>query len=156
MVRLAVDTLIQAPIDVCFDLARDMNAHAASMAGTGERIITCPAGGMLELGDEVTFEAKHFGIRQRLTSKIVQYDRPVCFTDQMVRGAFKSLRHEHHFSTEGGLTRMTDLVEIEAPLGPLGRLAELLFLTSYMGKLIKERGAHLKGQAEAKQIAATS
>ena len=150
MVRLAVETLIHAPISLCFDLARDMNCHAESMAKSKERIVSCPPGGLLVLGDEVTFEAVHLGIKQRLTSRIVEYDRPNRFTDQMVKGAFKSLRHEHRFKIEGESTRMTDVVELEAPLGVLGRLAEAKFLGGYMRRVIAERGASLKAIAEAK------
>jgi ligand-binding SRPBCC domain-containing protein len=149
MVRLSVDTLIKAPINLCFDLARDMNAHAETMAKSGERIVSAPPSGVLEMGDEVTFEASHFGIRQRLTGKIVQFERPSLFTDQMLKGAFKSLRHEHHFRIEGESTRMTDIVVLEAPLGPLGLIAERLFLRGYMQKLLAERGDALRRMAEA-------
>ena len=119
------------------------------MAETGEKIVACPPGGLLELNDEVTFEAKHFGIRQRLTSKIVEFDPPHSFTDQMVSGAFKSVRHEHKFRIEGESTRMTDVFEFEAPFGPLGWLAEVLFLRSYMRRLIFSRSEQLKAMAEA-------
>ena len=148
MVRLTVETRIQAPVELCFDLARDMNAHAQSMAGSGERILLCPPSGLLELGDEVTFEAKHLGMRQRLTSKVVEYNRPREFTDQMVAGAFKSLRHRHRFHKEGDVTLMTDEVILVAPLGPLGWLAERLFLAGYMRKLLIQRGNELKKLAE--------
>src|SRR5438309_11612880 len=97
MVRLKVETLIQASPETCFDLARDMSVHAQTMAHTGERIVSSPNGRLLALGDEVTFEAIHFGIRQRLTAKIVKFERPAAFTDRMIKGAFRSLEHEHRF-----------------------------------------------------------
>ncbi len=148
MVRLSVDTLIQAPIELCFDLARDMNAHTETMAHSGERIVAAPPSGMLEMGDEVTFEAVHFGIRQRLTGKIIQFERPRLFTDQMTKGAFRSLVHEHRFTIEGESTRMTDVVMLEAPLGPLGRIVERLFLRRYMRKLLADKGQAMKRMAE--------
>ena len=156
MVHLAVETLIQAPINLCFDLARDMRVHAESMANTREQVLRCPESGLLELGDEVEFEAVHFGIRQRLTSKIVEYDRPKLFVDQMVTGAFKSLRHEHRFRIDGEFTVMTDVVELAAPFGLLGRLAEAAFLNRYMHKLLSERGAQLRTLAELKYAESNS
>jgi hypothetical protein len=42
--------------------------------------------GVMKLGDTVTWEAKHFGIKQHLTSKITAYERPYRFTDEMVQG----------------------------------------------------------------------
>lgn len=147
MVRLSSELLIRAPIERCFDLARDMETHAQSMAYTGERIVSGPTG-RLELGDEVTFEASHFGIKQRLTSKVIQMERPVQFTDEMVRGAFRSLRHIHAFKPVEGGTIMTDTLEFSAPLGPLGWLAERLILKRYMERLIRRRAETLKQIAE--------
>ncbi len=148
MVRVAVETLIHAPVTLCFDLARDMNAHAESMSSTSERILRCPPSGLLELGDEVEFEAVHLGIRQRLTSRIVEYDRPLRFVDQMSKGAFKSLRHEHRFRIDGEYTVMTDVLEFEAPYGILGRLVEWFFLRRYMRKVVRIRSNQLREQAE--------
>ena len=38
---------------------------------------------------------------------------------------------------------MHDVVEFEAPLGPLGRIAERIALASYLPKLIDQRNAEL-------------
>ncbi len=139
---------IFAPMEVCFDLARDMNAHAASTAATKERIVECPEGGMLELGDEVEFEANHFGIRQRLRSKIVAYDRPHLFVDEMQKGAFARLKHKHEFQPTSSGTRMVDTLDFASPLGPLGAIADRLFLAGYMRKFLMARNLELKAMAE--------
>lgn len=119
------------------------------MAKSGEKILAGPPSGFLELGDQVTFEAKHFGIRQRLTAKIVEYEWPNLFTDQMVSGAFKSLRHEHRFRIDGESTMMTDVLEFEAPFGFVGRGAEAI-LGPYMRRLLVGRGVELKRLAESR------
>jgi ligand-binding SRPBCC domain-containing protein len=139
---------IAAPPEVCFDLARDMNAHAASTASTKERIVECPEGGMLELGDEVEFEANHFGVRQRLRSKIVEYDRPRRFVDQMQKGAFARLKHVHEFRPTATGTTMVDTLDFASPLGPLGAIADSLFLKAYMRKFLVARNMELKAMAE--------
>jgi len=96
---------------------------------------------LLELGDELTLEATHFRVQQRLSSKLVEFDRPTSFTDQMTKGAFKSFRHQHLFeSLLDGATKMTDILEFESPLGPLGRLVDRLFMRKYMERFIRERG----------------
>jgi ligand-binding SRPBCC domain-containing protein len=104
--------------------------------------------GLIGLGEEVTFEAVHFGIRQRLTSRITQFDRPHCFTDEMLRGAFRSLRHIHMFQSEGNGTLMQDTLTWTAPLGWLGKVADCLFLEAHMRKFLIERNANLKRIAE--------
>jgi ligand-binding SRPBCC domain-containing protein len=146
LLRTEID--IAAPPEVCFDLARDMNAHAASTAGTKERIIECPESGMLELGDEVEFEATHFGIRQRLRSKIVEFDRPRRFADQMQKGAFARMKHTHEFEETTSGTRMIDTLDFASPLGTLGAIADLLFIKGYMRKFLISRNEELKAMAE--------
>jgi ligand-binding SRPBCC domain-containing protein len=145
---IRVETVIRAPIERCFDLARDPDLHARSVAQTGERVVSRTGAGLLGLGDVVTFEARHFGIRQRLTARITRFEPPHLFEDRMVRGAFRSVRHLHAFERIAEGTRMVDTFEYEAPLGPLGALATRLFLTRYLRRLLTARAAFLKRHAE--------
>ena len=92
--------------------------------------------GRLLLGETVTFEAMHFGVRQRLTSKIIELDRPYRFVDQMQRGAFAFLRHTHTFQQLPEGTLMHDRLHLAAPLGPIGWIAERLFLARHMRRFL--------------------
>ncbi len=143
-----VETHIAAPPERCFDLARDVAAHIASTAGSGERAVAGVTVGMLGPGDEVTWAARHFGVPWRLTSRITEFDRPRRFVDEQVRGPFRSWWHEHRFETVAGGTSMVDRVRYRAPLGPLGRLAERLFLHRYMTALLERRAESLRRMAE--------
>jgi ligand-binding SRPBCC domain-containing protein len=149
MFTLRVTTTFAAPIERCFDLARNVEAHLKSAAHTGETAVAGRTRGLLELGDEVTWEARHFGVRQRLMIRITAFERPRYFQDRMIRGAFKFLEHDHHFeSGDGGTTVMTDIVRFQAPLGPLGWLAERLFLAGHVRRFVEVRGVALKAMAE--------
>ena len=148
MVSLEVQTYVAAPPAVCFDLARDVDFHAQSLAHTGERVIYRPGRALLELGDEVEFEGRHFGVRQRLRARIEQLDRPRAFRDVMVRGAFRSFAHDHVFEPVAGGTLMRDRLRFAAPLGPLGWVVERLVLRPYLARLIAARGRALKHAAE--------
>jgi ligand-binding SRPBCC domain-containing protein len=75
-------------------------------------------------------------------------ERPRVFVDEMQRGAFKSMTHTHEFEEIGGMTRMTDTLHFEAPLGLLGRLAERVVLEDYMRKFLIDRNRELKMMAE--------
>jgi len=156
MIQLTVETLILASPEVCFDMARDMNAHAKTMASSGERIVACPPSGMLEMGDEVTFEARHFWIRLRLSARIVHFDPPFSFTDEMLSGAFKSLRHEHRFKAVDGGTLMTDVVALSAPFGPIGWLAERIFLRQYMEEGVGRAEIGVEGALRSWELGARS
>ena len=148
MPTIRLETTILAPIERCFDLALSVDAHGGSMAHTRERPIAGVTTGMMQLGDTVTWEAVHFGIKQHLTSKITAYDRPRGFTDEMVRGIFRSLHHTHEFIAQPPGTLMIDVFTFQAPLGILGRVAETLFLTRYMKNLLLTRNSYLKQVAE--------
>ena len=61
----------------------------------------------------------------------------------------RRLVHDHFFDeADGGGTRMRDVLEYAAPLGPLGRLAERLFLTAYLRRFLEARNRELKAVAE--------
>ncbi|MDT7790234.1 MAG: hypothetical protein QOF58_8653 [Pseudonocardiales bacterium] len=144
MTRFEVITEIAAPPRRVFDLSLDVGVHTASMAGSGERIIGGVTSGRMRLGDTVTWQARHFGLRWRMTSRITACDPPGYFVDEQVEGPFRWWRHEHHFEPDGDGTLMRDVVEFAAPLGPLGRLAEWLVLDRYLARLIRMRNEHLR------------
>ncbi|HEX6625739.1 MAG TPA: SRPBCC family protein [Pyrinomonadaceae bacterium] len=148
MPLIRLETLIRAPAELCFDLSRDIDVHAASTDGTGERAVAGVTSGLINLGETVTWEATHFFVRQRLTSKITAFDRPHMFVDEMQRGAFKRWHHTHLFEVRDDGTLMVDEVEYASPLGLLGQLVDALVLKKYMTRLLSERNAHIKKLAE--------
>lgn len=148
MTKIELSTLVDAPVTVCFDLARNIDLHINSMGQTGEQAIAGRTSGLIALGETVTWRAKHFGIWQTLTSKITEFDYPNSFTDEMVEGAFKSFRHEHLFIGINDRTMMKDIFLFEAPFGIIGELANSLFLGKYMEKLLMKRNEVIKAAAE--------
>ena len=149
MPTIHLETLIRAAPELCFDLARSVDVHMASTNHTGERAVSGVTSGMMKLNDEVTWEAKHFYVRQRLTSRITAMERPRMFVDEMQRGAFKRWHHLHTFEPRNGGTLMLDEVDYQSPLGILGLIADRLFLKRYMTRLLLVRNAHIKRVAEA-------
>lgn len=97
---------------------------------------------------EVTWEARHFGVRQRLSVRVTAFDRPKHFQDVMISGAFSRLVHDHEFEEHPEGTLMRDRFEFASPLGILGKIADWLFITSYMRRFIIRRNAALKQLAE--------
>ena len=148
MATIRVETFIKASAETCFDLARDIDVHLQTTGTTGEKAIAGVTSGKMQLHDFVTFEARHFGIRQRLTSQIVEYERPHYFIDQMTKGPFKRLRHEHRFEPINGGTMMIDVMDFASPFGPIGTLVDKLLLAKYMASFLARRGHALKEVAE--------
>jgi ligand-binding SRPBCC domain-containing protein len=147
---IRLETLINAPIELCFDLSRDLDVHMASAGPTREQAIAGVTSGMVKLGDEITWEATHLGLRQRLTSKIIAYERPSMFIDEMLRGPFKRWRHKHLFETRDGETLMIDEVNYASPFGVIGRIVDMLYLENYMRSFLLRRNAYIKVVAESR------
>ena len=99
---IRIETIVKAHISVVFDLARSIDLHKISTSHTNEEAIAGKTNGLIEMGESVTWSAKHFGLTQQLTSKITAFNQPYSFTDEMVAGAFKSFKHEHLFSEHEG------------------------------------------------------
>ncbi len=148
MAEIVLITEIKATVETCFDLSRSVDIHLSSTKGTNERVVEGRTSGLFEAGDVVTWEAKHFGIVQRLTVKITKMDRPKSFEDVMVKGAFKSMVHVHSFEMADGVTYMKDVFKYEAPLGILGKLFDMLVLKRYMTRFLKIRNEEIKMVAE--------
>jgi ligand-binding SRPBCC domain-containing protein len=139
---------IQAPVVVCFDLARNVDIHTKTTTKTKEKVVDGVMRGLLEEGDTVTWEATHFGIKQRLTAKVIHMEKPTVFIDIMVRGAFSSFTHTHQFVEEEGGTLMIDTFEYKSPFGPIGMIADKLLLEKYMTAFIISRAKELRRIAE--------
>jgi len=159
MITLTETTLIAAPIDRCFDLARSIEVHLAGNTHYGEQAVALshgPSGatsGLLTLDDTVTWQARHFFVRQRLTTRITAFEPPRYFQDTMVHGAFHWMQHDHHFQAilsedSAVLTSMHDVFRFAAPIPILGRMAETLVLRRYIHALLLERNAVIKQIAE--------
>lgn len=148
MPEFVLKTLIAAPIERCFDISRSIDVHVDSMRDEGERAVAGVVSGLIGLHQEVTWEARHFGVRQRLTSRITAFERPNYFQDTMVRGAFASFVHDHRFRIIAGMTEMEDRLVFRSPLGPLGVVVDRLVMTRYLRRLLERRNEVLKRVAE--------
>jgi ligand-binding SRPBCC domain-containing protein len=148
MATILLKTEIRAPIETVFDLSRNIDFHTVSVPGTGEKAIAGRTTGLIEQGETVTWSARHLGVRQKLTTLISEMDRPVYFCDVMLKGAFKSLRHEHHYEQIGDVTTMTDKMEFHSPFGLVGRFFNWIFLKGYMERFLRTRAGVLKRGAE--------
>jgi ligand-binding SRPBCC domain-containing protein len=151
MQTIRVETRIAAPVLRCFLLSLNLGLHMHSASGTRERAIAGVTKGQIGPGESVTWEGKHFGLRLRHTSRIVNYEPPVFFCDEMTEGVFRSFRHEHHFAESNGETLMHDTLHFAAPMGWVGRAAEQFVLRSYLTKFLVQRNAKIRHVAESEE-----
>jgi len=145
---IKIEMKIDAPIQRVFDLARCIDLHTESMSESNEKAVAGKTKGLINKDETVTWEAIHFGIKQKLTSKITIFERPHRFRDSMVKGTFKRFDHDHFFETKNSQTIMKDVFDYDSPLGFLGDIADALFLENYMTELLESRNALIKTVAE--------
>jgi ligand-binding SRPBCC domain-containing protein len=145
---IQLTTFVAAPVERVLDLARSIDLHTASTTQTGECAVAGVTSGLIELDQEVTWRARHFGVWQTLTARITGFDRPRHFRDSMLRGAFERFDHDHFFTESDDGTTMRDVFDYSSPLGPLGWVADRLFLTRYLRSFLAVRNRVLKTVAE--------
>ncbi|CAG2531310.1 MAG: SRPBCC family protein [Maribacter dokdonensis] len=151
MPRIVLTTEINASKEIVFDISRSIDLHKISTEQTNEEAIAGVTTGLIGLNEWVTWQAKHFGISQKLTTKITEFEYPNYFTDEMMKGAFKNFKHKHVFESRQNGTLMTDYFDYTSPLGFLGKIADSLFLKKYMTNFLKKRNTTIKAFAESEK-----
>ena len=73
---------------------------------------------------------------------------PGFFVDEMIKGDFKSFKHDHYFKATDNGTIMIDLVKFESPYAALGKLVNKFYLKNYLEKLLLKRNEVIKEYAE--------
>ena len=131
----------------------------------GSSIVTIPALILLGLPPHTAIGTDRFGIigvgisgwyefhRKRLIdyriglgpipmtwrSRIEQWEPGAGFVDAQLKGPYRSWWHEHRFEAHGDRTVMVDRVHYAAPLGPLGLLANRLFVQPMLRRIFGYR-----------------
>jgi ligand-binding SRPBCC domain-containing protein len=148
MSKIHLTTFIAAPIERVFNLSRSINLHKISTAKTKEDAIAGVTTGLINLDETVTWQAKHLFKTRQHTSKITAMETPFSFVDEMIKGDFKSFRHQHFFKTVDNGTIMIDILEFESPYGTIGKIFNAVYLKKYLEKFLIKRNAVIKEYAE--------
>lgn len=139
MPTLIIETKINKPPEVCFNLIRRAGAETGNQKINGE----------FAKGQTVTFQNSFLGFRQNLTVKIIRFEKPKIFVDEMTAGNFKSFRHVHDFILQDDdQTILKDIFEWASPFGIFGRIIDELFIKNRLRKIVVRRNQRLKEIAE--------
>jgi ligand-binding SRPBCC domain-containing protein len=148
MTTINLTTKINAPKQIVFDLARNIDIHQISTSQTNEKAIAGITSGLINLNETVTWKGKHFGFILTHKSRITKMDLYDYFVDEMEEGKFKLFKHEHFFTEENGITNMKDVIQYETPYRILGKLFDKFILKKYLTEFITKRNSILKNLAE--------
>jgi len=114
MPTIRIETKIKMNINIVFDLSRSIDLHKISTQQTNEEAIAGVTSGLIGKGQSVTWRAKHFGVYQKLSSKITKFEKPEYFVDEMKKGIFKRFKHEHIFQEIQGQTLLLEIIKFSS------------------------------------------
>jgi uncharacterized protein (TIGR01777 family) len=79
-------------------------------------------GGVDQPGSEVVLRTALGPFRKRVRARHIDFKAGRSFSDEMVEGPFPRWLHVHAVEPDGDMARLVDTVDLELPLGPVGRL----------------------------------
>jgi ligand-binding SRPBCC domain-containing protein len=80
----------------------------------------------MRAGAEIDYVIRWLGMPLRWRTLIREYQPPVFFSDEQIRGPYRLWLHQHTLQSEDGGTRVSDLVRYSLPLDPFSRVAHPL------------------------------
>lgn len=96
-------------------------------------------------GTLIDYRLRLHGVPVRWRTEIRDWEPGVRFRDVQLRGPYAVWDHTHTFEPDGsGGTLMHDWVLYRAPLGPLGRLAQRLFVRRDAERIFDYRAAEIE------------
>ena len=101
--------------------------------------VTNPQPVTMRTGVEIQYELRWLGMPLRWTSRITEYEPPVSFVDEQVRGPYASWRHRHTFEAIEHGTLVGDCVHYSLPLGVCGGLAHALVVGRQLRRIFTFR-----------------
>ncbi|MBI5153662.1 SRPBCC family protein [Candidatus Poribacteria bacterium] len=122
--------IIRAPVGRVFHYYTDLR-NLARMTPVELHMRVVRAELPLRQGSHVRFALRPRGVpfEIRWDSIIDEYAINSVFSDRQTKGPFEHWVHRHKFrSLEDGRTEVTDVIEVGAPLGVFGKLAERIFI----------------------------
>lgn len=152
MITLRTRTVILAPPEHCFELARSVDLHAASASVIHGKAVAGRTAGLARLGDRTTWSALFFGMRFSLTTEITAFDYPHSSSDVLCAGLFSHFGHIYTFHpVSPPQTMMTDEFSFQSPFGFIGTAFDTLVLRRRMRTVMNFRARYIKHVAESEE-----
>jgi ligand-binding SRPBCC domain-containing protein len=137
--RLERTQLIPKPKSEVFAFFADpFNLERITPSFLSFRILT-PGPIAMEPGTIIEYELRLYGVRMRWKTRIETVEPGSSFTDVQVKGPYQRWHHRHEFVEVPGGTEIRDIVDYELPLGPLGAIAQSLFVRRSLARIFDYR-----------------
>jgi len=103
--------------------------------------ITTPLPIAMRVGAIIDYRIRVAGVPLGWRTRIDAWEPGVRFVDSQLRGPYRCWWHEHRFERDGDETVMFDTVHYAPPLGPLGRVANRVFIARQLRGIFTHRAA---------------
>ncbi len=125
---LTQTTAIDAPIEDVFDFfSRPQNLGVMTPTELRFQILSAMPDKIMR-GLNIDYALQLGPVPLKWRTCIEEWEPPRLFADSQESGPYSSWWHEHHFTADGDRTLMEDRVYYSPPLGPLGAVANALFV----------------------------
>ena len=125
---LEAETELDADLATVFRFFSDAaNLELLTPPTLGFRIVT-PRPIAMDDGAVIDYQLRVSGVPLRWRTVIERWQPGASFVDAQTRGPYRAWWHEHRFVARGDRTVMFDRVYYAPPLGPLGAIANRLFI----------------------------
>jgi uncharacterized protein (TIGR01777 family) len=141
---LSATTEIDAPIAEVFEFfnkAENLGAMTPpALAFDIQTKLPIPMG----TGTVIDYVIRLGPVPMKWRTLIEGFEPGVKFVDSQQQGPYRSWWHEHHFRAFDGGTLMEDRVYFSAPFGPIGRIAEQLFIAPMLQRIFSYRATAIR------------
>lgn len=141
---LSATTEIDAPLEEVFEFfkkAENLGAMTPpALAFDIQTRLPIPMG----TGTVIDYVIRLGPVPMKWRTLIERFEPGVKFVDSQQRGPYQSWWHEHHFRAFEGRTLMEDRVYFSAPFGPIGRIAEQLFIAPMLQRIFAYRATAIR------------
>lgn len=147
MVHRVYEMFLKVPVEKVWEFHSSAEAlNALTPPGKHLRVLSSDLA--VRNGALHELESQQFGMRLVWAARISDVTPPFGFTDTAEKSPFAFWQHRHEFRPEGNGTRLVDTLTYALPFGPLGQLADWLFVRRQVDSLFAFRHAATKNELE--------
>jgi len=93
----------------------------------------------MRAGARIDYQLSLFGVPVRWRTRITDWQPGKRFVDEQESGPYALWRHTHEFEARGTSTLVRDVVDYREPFGPVGIVAQVLFVRRTLDRIFDFR-----------------
>ncbi|QOV92155.1 SRPBCC family protein [Humisphaera borealis] len=158
MPTLKFELTLAASLDDLWAFHQDVSRALPLLSPPGSDVRIIAADLPARVGQQVKMNVRGpLGKRLNWVASIIEFEPPsrqndsrqARFVDVQLSGPFAAWRHEHQMEETGpGTSRLIDIVTYRVPLGPLGKVADWMFVRRQLESMFRHRHAVTRKELE--------